>query len=36
MINLMCNPDVQPCYERLGMRPSTGMIIRNYGRQRLE
>jgi GNAT superfamily N-acetyltransferase len=36
MIDLMCDPDVQPFYERLGMRPSTGMIVRNYGRQNLE
>ena len=36
MIDLTCDPDVQPFYQRLGMRPSTGMIIRNYGRQSLE
>jgi ribosomal protein S18 acetylase RimI-like enzyme len=36
MIDLMCDPDVQPFYERLGMRPSTGMVIRNYGRQSIE
>lgn len=36
MIDLTCDPDVQPFYQRLGMRPSTGMIIRNYGRQNLE
>lgn len=36
MIDLMCDPDVQPFYERLGLRPSTGMIIRNYDRQRCD
>ena len=33
MIDLMCDPDVQPFYARLGMRPATGMLIRNYDRQ---
>ncbi len=33
MIDLMCDPEVQPFYARLGMRPSTGMIMRNYDRQ---
>jgi ribosomal protein S18 acetylase RimI-like enzyme len=33
MIDLLCDPDVQPFYERLGMRPATGMLIRNYDRQ---
>jgi ribosomal protein S18 acetylase RimI-like enzyme len=36
MIDLMCDPDVQPFYKRLGMRPSTGMVIRNYDQQNLE
>lgn len=36
MIDLMCDPDVQPFYERLGLRTSTGMIIRNYDRQRCD
>lgn len=36
MIDLMCDPDVQPFYERLGLRPSAGMIIRNYDRQRCD
>jgi ribosomal protein S18 acetylase RimI-like enzyme len=33
MIDLLCDPDVQPFYARLGMRPATGMLIRNYDRQ---
>lgn len=33
MIDLLCDPDVQPFYARLGMRPATGMLIRNYERQ---
>jgi ribosomal protein S18 acetylase RimI-like enzyme len=33
MIDLICDIDVQPFYERLGMRPFTGMILRNYDRQ---
>jgi GNAT superfamily N-acetyltransferase len=33
MIDLICDTDVQPFYERLGMRPFTGMILRNYDRQ---
>jgi ribosomal protein S18 acetylase RimI-like enzyme len=33
MIDLICDTDVQPFYERLGMRPYTGMIYRNYDRQ---
>jgi ribosomal protein S18 acetylase RimI-like enzyme len=33
MIDLLCDPDVQPFYARLGMHPATGMLIRNYDRQ---
>lgn len=33
MIDLICDPDVQPFYARLGMRPAVGMIMRNYARQ---
>lgn len=33
MIDLLCDPDVQPFYERLGMRRYTGMLVRNYDRQ---
>jgi ribosomal protein S18 acetylase RimI-like enzyme len=33
MIDLMCDPPLQPFYERLGMRPWSGMVVRNYDRQ---
>jgi ribosomal protein S18 acetylase RimI-like enzyme len=33
MIDLMCDPDLQPFYERFGMRSYTGMLVRNYDRQ---
>jgi len=33
MIDLICDPDVQPFYDRLGMTRYTGMIKRNYDRQ---
>jgi ribosomal protein S18 acetylase RimI-like enzyme len=33
MIDLICDSNVQPFYERLGMHPYTGMILRNYDRQ---
>jgi ribosomal protein S18 acetylase RimI-like enzyme len=32
-IDLMCDADLQPFYERLGLRRSTGMVQRNYPRQ---
>jgi len=32
-IDLLCDEDVQPFYERLGMRRATGMLWRNYERQ---
>ena len=32
-IDLLCDPDVQPFYARLGIRPAVGMLIRNYARQ---
>ena len=35
-VDLTCDADVQPFYARLGMRPSTGMIQRNYARQSCE
>jgi ribosomal protein S18 acetylase RimI-like enzyme len=28
-VDLLCDPEVQPFYARLGMRPATGMIVRN-------
>ena len=32
-IDLMCDPETVPFYQRLGMRPATGMMIRNYEKQ---
>ena len=32
-IDLLCDPDVQAFYARLGLRPAGGMFIRNYARQ---
>jgi ribosomal protein S18 acetylase RimI-like enzyme len=31
MVDLICDPELQPFYARFGMRPYTGMILRNYG-----
>ena len=33
MIDLVCDPSLQPFYERLGMRAVVGMVVRNYDRQ---
>jgi GNAT superfamily N-acetyltransferase len=33
MIDLTCDRRLQKFYERFGMTPSTGMMIRNYARQ---
>jgi ribosomal protein S18 acetylase RimI-like enzyme len=33
MIDLVCDPSVQPFYERLGLRAVVGMVQRNYDRQ---
>lgn len=33
MVDLTCDPGLRPFYERLGMRPSTGMMVRRYDRQ---
>jgi GNAT superfamily N-acetyltransferase len=33
MVDLICDPEVQPFYARWGMRPYSGMILRNYDRQ---
>ena len=33
MIDLVCDPALQQFYERLGMRPVVGMVVRNYDRQ---
>lgn len=31
-LDLLCDPDVQPFYERLGWRKAAGMCVRNYDR----
>jgi ribosomal protein S18 acetylase RimI-like enzyme len=33
MIDLICDPELQPFYERFGMHKVTGMVVRNYDRQ---
>lgn len=33
MVDLVCDPDLQPFYERLGMRPWHAMMIRRFDRQ---
>jgi ribosomal protein S18 acetylase RimI-like enzyme len=33
MIDLLCDEELQPWYERLGMRRATGMLVRNYAAQ---
>ena len=33
MVDLLCDPELQPFYTRVGMRPATGMLLRNYDRQ---
>ena len=33
MIDLMCDADIQPFYEKLGLTRSVGMIRRNYSSQ---
>ncbi len=32
-VDLLCDADLQPFYERFGMRPYTAMLLRNYDRQ---
>lgn len=36
MIDLVCDPELQPFYEKLGMRAVVGMVKRNYDRQSAE
>ena len=36
MIDLVCDPALQPFYEQLDMRPVVGMVVRNYDRQSCE
>jgi ribosomal protein S18 acetylase RimI-like enzyme len=33
MVDLMCDPELQPFYARFGMAPYSGMIVRNYEQQ---
>ena len=33
MVDLVCDPDLQPFYARFGMRPWSAMLLRNYERQ---
>jgi ribosomal protein S18 acetylase RimI-like enzyme len=33
MVDLLCDPEVQPFYEAHGLRPATGMMFRNYEAQ---
>ncbi len=33
VIDLMCDPELQPFYERFGMNRYSGMIMRNFDRQ---
>lgn len=33
MVDLLCNPELQPFYGQFGMHPSSGMLLRNYDRQ---
>ena len=36
MVDLVCDPGLQPFYERFGMRAVVGMVNRNYDRQACE
>jgi GNAT superfamily N-acetyltransferase len=33
MIDLLCDPDLQAFYLKVGMEESTGMLVRNFARQ---
>lgn len=33
MVDLLCDADVQPFYEKIGMRRASGMMLRNYNKQ---
>lgn len=33
MVDLLCDPDLQPFYARAGMQPASGMLVRNYHQQ---
>ncbi|HSF84437.1 MAG TPA: GNAT family N-acetyltransferase [Acidimicrobiia bacterium] len=34
MVDAMCDPDLQPFYQHLGLAPATGVMFRNHSRQR--
>jgi GNAT superfamily N-acetyltransferase len=34
MVDVICDPQLQPFYARLGMRPASGMMLRHYDRGR--
>jgi len=33
LVDLICDPEAQPFYERLGMKKAAGMMLRNYENQ---
>ena len=33
MVDLLCDPKLQPFYARFGMKPAAGMMLRNFQRQ---
>lgn len=33
MVDLLCDPELQPWYERFGLQRASGMLVRNYARQ---
>lgn len=33
MIDLLCDPELQPFYAKVGMRLAAGMFVRNFDRQ---
>ncbi len=33
MVDVVCDPDVVPFYQRLGMRPAVGASLRRFDRQ---
>jgi hypothetical protein len=33
MVDLLCDPDMQSFYEKLGMNEAIGMMRRNYNKQ---
>ena len=33
MVDLLCDPELQPFYAALGMRPASGMMVRHYEHQ---